>query len=273
MPRMTPKRLRRLAAAIALAALAPPWLVACAEGPDANAETTAQAADASAELSAEAAQASAEAVTAQELADRELELALALEPNIENGLSIYRACAQCHQPEAWGLPDGSYPQLAGQHKRVVIKQLADIRAGIRGNPEMLPWASPEKIGGAQAVADVAGYIDTLELSIAGGKGSGDDLERGAQRYAATCARCHGPEGEGDGELYIPRIQSQHYAYLVRQFQAIRDGRRGNANPEMQTHVQGITDEEARAILDYVSRLEPPDVFQAPPGWRNPDFLE
>ena len=209
--------------------------------------------------------------SAGDAAAQELALALTLEPDVENGLAIYRTCATCHQPEGWGLADGSYPQLAGQHKQVVIKQLADIRAGIRGNPEMLPWASPEKIGGAQGVADVAGYIDTLEMSVDGGKGPGTDLERGAELYAATCARCHGAEGEGDGARYVPRIQSQHYAYLLRQFQAIRDGKRGNADPEMTAHVKSLSDADARAILDYVSRLEPPEPFQAPPGWRNPDF--
>ncbi len=209
--------------------------------------------------------------TPASVADRELHEALGLEPDIANGLRIYRTCAECHQPEGWGLEDGSYPQLAGQHRKVVIKQLADIRAGVRGNPEMLPFASPERIGGAQGVADVAGYIDTLEINVDTGKGSGDDLERGEALYAANCARCHGGRGEGDGDRYIPRLQSQHYVYLLRQFQAIRDGKRGNANPEMVLHIQGISDTDAHAILDYVSRLEPLEMFQAPPGWSNPDF--
>jgi cytochrome c553 len=203
-------------------------------------------------------------------AARELEQALELEPDVANGLRIYRVCAECHRPEGWGTPDGAYPQLAGQHKRVIIKQLADIRAGLRGNPEMLPFASTARIGGAQAVADVAGYIDTLEISVATGKGPGDDLERGARLYATECARCHGPEGAGDGNRYIPRIQSQHYAYLVRQLSAIREGRRGNADPRMKLHISA-SDANTDAILDYVSRLQPPEELQAPPGWSNPDF--
>lgn len=206
-------------------------------------------------------------------AAREVQEALSLKPNIENGLRIYRSCAQCHQPEGWGTKDGAYPQLAGQHRTVVIKQLADIRAGNRDNPTMYPYASVERIGGPQAVADVAGYIDTLEMSVDTGKGTGSDLELGAALYAKNCARCHGPRGEGDAERYIPRIQSQHFAYLLRQFEWIRDGKRRNADPEMVAQIRDFSPRETRAVLDYVSRLEPPEELQAPPGWRNPDFMD
>ena len=174
-----------------------------------------------------------------EVAARELARALELEPDTANGLKVYRTCAVCHHPEGWGTPDGAYPQLAGQHRKVIIKQLADIRAGVRSNPEMHPLVSPRQIGGAQAVADVAGYIDTLEINVQNGKGPGTDLERGGRVYADTCASCHGKSAEGDGEQAIPRLQAQHYAYLLRQFQAIRDGRRGNADPGMVTHVKGV----------------------------------
>jgi hypothetical protein len=47
---------------------------------------------------------------------------------------------------------------------------------------MVPYSSVESIGGAQAVADVAGYIDTLEIRIDTGKGKGDDLEPGEHVY-------------------------------------------------------------------------------------------
>jgi cytochrome c553 len=206
-------------------------------------------------------------------ATREIERALQLAPDTENGLRIYRSCAECHQPEGWGLADGSIPQLAGQHRKVVIKQLADVRAGNCDNPSMYPFAAAGKIGGAQAVADVTGYIDTLEISVDNGKGPGDQLEWGQALYEANCARCHGLEGEGDNDRYMPRIQAQHYAYLVRQFEWIRDGKRHNADPEMMAQIRGFSAGEIRAVLDYVSRLESPEALQAPQGWRNPDFLD
>ena len=220
-----------------------------------------------------AAQAALSMKEVQAQAAREVEQALNLTPSIERGLEIYRSCARCHKPEGWGLPSGTVPQLAGQHRKVVIKQLADIRAGNRDNPLMIPYASAEAIGGAQAVADVAGYIDTLEISVGNGKGPGRDLELGERLYQEHCARCHGTTGEGDADNYAPRIQAQHYKYLVRQFRWIKDGKRRNANAEMVAQIQDFKEREFQAVLDYVSRLEPPAELQAPPGWHNPDFVD
>lgn len=208
----------------------------------------------------------------QARAAREVERALALAPDVAKGLEIYRGCAECHMPEGWGLSSGLVPQIAGQHRKVVIKQLADIRAGHRQNVLMAPYSSVESIGGPQAVADVAGYIDTLEMSVDTGKGSGTDLELGARLYKENCARCHGPTGEGNGDAFVPRIQAQHYEYLVRQFDSIQHGRRGNANAEMAAQIRDFDERQTQAVLDYVSRLEPPEDLQAPPGWHNPDFV-
>jgi cytochrome c553 len=207
----------------------------------------------------------------QAQAARELEGALALEPNIANGLEIYRECAACHTPEGWGLANGLVPQIAGQHRNVVIKQLADIRAGNRDAYLMLPYATAASIGGAQGVADVAGYIDTLEIKADNKKGPGTDLELGKQIYDENCASCHGANGEGDNDRFIPRIHAQPYKYLLRQFEWIRDGKRRNANPEMVKQIQGFEEQQTQAVLDYVSRLVPPEEFTAPEGWRNPDF--
>ena len=84
----------------------------------------------------------------------ERELAMTLTPDHENGIEVYEVCAGCHLTEGWGKPDGTFPQFAGQHKEVLIKQLADIRSKNRDNPTMYPFALPESIGDEQAMADV-----------------------------------------------------------------------------------------------------------------------
>lgn len=208
----------------------------------------------------------------QARARHQIEQALSLTPNIVRGLEIYRDCAACHMPEGWSLPHGGMPQIAGQHRNVIIKQLADIRVGNRDNALMAPYASAESIGGAQSIADVAGYIESLEINVGLGKGSGKDLEFGERHYREHCARCHGETGEGNIELFAPRIHAQNYNYLVRQFEWIRDGQRRNSHPEMLIQIQGFEDREIHAMLDYVSRLEPPAELQAPPDWKNPDFV-
>jgi cytochrome c553 len=203
----------------------------------------------------------------------EIEKALGVAPDVAHGLEIFRGCAQCHTPEGAGLASGLVPQIAGQHRTVVIKQLADIRGGNRETILMAPYATVEVIGGVQSVADVASYIETLEISTDVGKGPGNQFGLGERLYAANCARCHGANGEGDAEDFVPRIHAQHYDYLMRQFQRIRAGTRRNADPEMRAQVEGFSDKETSAVLDYVSRLEPPETLRAPRGWKNPDFAQ
>lgn len=197
--------------------------------------------------------------------------AMNLKPDVNNGRDVYEVCTACHMPEGWGLEDGTFPQLAGQHYKVIIKQLADIRAKNRDNPTMYPFALPSQIGGAQALADVAGYIQTLKMSPDNGKGDGKDLELGKKLYADNCTRCHGAGGEGDNEKFYPRIEAQHYKYLLRQFEWIKAGKRRNANPDMVKQIHDFTDRDTHAVLDYVSRLQPPADKIAPKGWKNKDF--
>lgn len=197
--------------------------------------------------------------------------ALNLTPDLKNGRDVYEVCSACHQMNGWGLPDGTFPQISGQHPKVAIKQLADIRALNRDNPTMYPFALPQEIGGAQSIADVAAYIAQLPMNPENGVGPGDDLAHGEQLYKDNCVRCHGETGEGDNEKFYPRVQGQHFNYLKRQYDWIKEGKRRNANPEMVKQIQGFTDKDTIAVLDYVSRLKPPKELVAEPGWENPDF--
>ncbi|MES9993860.1 MAG: c-type cytochrome [Candidatus Thiodiazotropha sp.] len=202
---------------------------------------------------------------------KEYEQALKLTPNLENGKKVYRICAVCHTPEGWGLESGAYPQVAGQLATVVIKQLADIRARNRDNPTMFPFTSPTLLGGAQEIADVAAYIAQLPMSPYNGIGPGNDLVWGEKVYKDNCTECHGELGEGDLEDHIPAIYGQHYRYLLRQFEWIKMERRRNADKKMVKQIHNFTHRDIRAVLDYVSRIKPPEEKLAKEGWRNPDF--
>lgn len=207
--------------------------------------------------------------------------AMHLTPNLENGMELYEVCAACHLTEGWGTKDGTFPQLAGQHKAVLIKQLADIRALNRDNPTMYPFAKTKAWGleepitpakAAQAIADVAGYITTIPMNPEPGLGDGTDLALGKKLYADNCVKCHGDNGEGKEDKFYPRIQGQHYTYMLRQFEWIRDGKRRNANPDMVEQIKNFSDKDMAAVIDFVSRQKPPKEDVAPSAdWLNPDF--
>ncbi len=205
-------------------------------------------------------------------ATKQIEAAIHLTPNIDRGREVYRLCAVCHMPEAWGTVDGYYPQIAGQHATVIIKQLADIEARNRDNPTMLPFALLENLQ-LQDFADVAAYLADLPMMTDNGLGPGTDLVHGKRLYDENCVECHGRDGEGIAKDFMPLLQGQHYNYLVRQFEWIRDGKRRNADAEMVEQIQRFTDRDISAIMDYTSRLPPPIEQLAEPGWQNPDFTD
>ena len=201
----------------------------------------------------------------------ELEKALALEPNLENGLEIYEVCAACHLPEGWGKKDGTYPQLAGQYKSMLIKQLLDFRAKNRDAPTMYPFALASAIGETQDLADVTAYVSKLPMNPENGVGAGDDLAHGEKLYKENCVKCHGEKGEGNAEKFYPRIQGQHYKYMLRQFKGILEGKRRNADPEMAKQIKTFSEKDMKAVIDYAARLKPPAEDLGKPGWTNPDF--
>lgn len=211
------------------------------------------------------------AASPAEIAQREYDEVMRLTPNVERGRQVYLTCAVCHLPEGWGSVDGSYPQIAGQLRTVIIKQLADFRAGNRVNPLMYPFSVPGILGGPQEIADVAAYVAQLPMSPHNGVGPGIALAEGEALYAERCQDCHGAAGEGDETEHVPAIAGQHFAYLMRQFNAIRTGARKNADSKMIETIGDLSPAQQLAVLDYTSRLRPPPEKQAADGWLNPDF--
>jgi len=178
--------------------------------------------------------------------------AVRLEPDLDRGRALYGVCSECHGSGGAGVPDGTIPQLAGQHRSVLIKQLIDIRSGLRSNPTLYPYVA--QLEGLQELADLAAWIETLPVPSDNGIGPGGGLERGRRLYERRCARCHGDRGEGSAEAIYPRLQGQHYRYLVRQMIDVADGRRGNANDEMVAALADFSAADVALVADSLSRL-------------------
>lgn len=182
--------------------------------------------------------------------------ALGLDGKVGEGERAYEVCSHCHLQSGGGRPDGSVPQLAGQHTSVLIKQMTDISEGRRENPIMYPFA--RTLVDPQQLADLAAYIETLPIPRENGKGPGTHLPLGQKLYERDCQACHMPNGEGNAQQFTPVLAGQHYEYLLRQMKDIAEGWRHNTHMAMAATISTYTPEQLVAVVDYISRLEWPE---------------
>lgn len=180
--------------------------------------------------------------------------ALRKTPDIERGKEAFRGCRGCHKQDAFGRVDGIYPRLTGQYASVIVKQLTDIRAGLRYNPKMEPFISPDAVS-VDEIADIAAYLSTLTTIKENGKGPGDQVRVGETLYTQKgCVKCHGSRGEGNGDKLYPALAAQHYSYLLREMELIRTMARGNSHPDMVAALRDLTTVDMEALADYLARL-------------------
>lgn len=187
-----------------------------------------------------------------------IKIELEFTPNIEQGKRNFRICARCHLPEAWGNEDGTYPQLAGQHVNVLMKQLLDIRSGKRNTPLMYPFVQQRTLGGYQEMSDVVAYISTLPMNPNHSKGpwppGSQRYQDGEKLYQQSCITCHGERGEGNNKLVFPRLQGQHYPYMYRQTLMIKKGLREVA-PVMKALIDQLDEQQLKNVVNYISYIK------------------
>jgi len=189
--------------------------------------------------------------------------ALKLVGDIDRGKRAYQPCAHCHLPTGQGQEDGAFPQIAGQHSTVLVKQLIDIRDGRRDNPVMFPFAA--QLTDPQELADIALYVSLLAHPEVRVHGPGTDLEAAARIYSRDCRACHGEHGQGNAREFYPVIAGQNYHYLLRQLRGVANGERRNLHPAMAVTVSRLDDAGLVALADYVSRMNWPDEKRPEPS--------
>lgn len=73
----------------------------------------------------------------------------------------------------------------------------------------------------------------------------------------TCNACHGPAGNKPLMPDYPRIAGQNAKYIEKQMQDIKSGARANGNSAAMKGVMHlVSDEDIKAIADYLSKLKP-----------------
>jgi cytochrome c553 len=188
-------------------------------------------------------------------AQKDFAQVLALKPDTAHGAELFVRCMSCHGQDGGGVVEGSTPRIAGQHYRVLVRQIIDFRRGKRWDFRMEGVAtSHEALPKLQDVADVAAHVSQMDRDGARGVGDGMNVERGAALYGQHCASCHGARAEGDDLKGIPRLSGQHAAYLARQIYDAVDGRRPELTRTHRKRFSPLAFEDVLGLTDYMARI-------------------
>jgi len=177
------------------------------------------------------------------------------------GADLTNTCVACHGQDG-NSSNSQWPNIAGQHAGYLYKQLKDLKAGEdRYNAQMAGIVSGLS---DQEMRDLAAYYAEQPHKVTGAGDDNQDLvERGRQIYMGgiqqkgvpACAACHGPEGRGNVAADYPVVSGQWPQYLRTQLEMFRSGERANdPNGMMRNAVDNLSDEEIRAVAEYMAGL-------------------
>ncbi len=196
--------------------------------------------------------------------------------NAAAGKSKAAACVACHG-EGGNSMVSTFPKLAGQNARYMLKQLKDIQCGAlsmadqkaqKCNGRSIPTMAGQldRFNDAD-LADIAAYY--AAQTISGGQASPDLAAKGEEIYraglrgkgVAACTACHSPTGKGNGPAGYPALGGQHADYIAAQLKAFRaaaDGLEGRSNDGetkiMRDVAYHMSDSEIAAVASYISGL-------------------
>lgn len=139
------------------------------------------------------------------------------------GKTKFATCTGCHAIPGYtnAYPTYHVPRLGGQHADYVVAALKAYQAGERQHPTM--HANAFSLD-EQDMQDIAAYLASFKPAaepypIRGNAAAG-------KTKSASCAACHGPDGNGNIPLY-PRLAGQHEDYLHKVLQDYQSGARKN----------------------------------------------
>lgn len=169
--------------------------------------------------------------------------------DVDAGAKLGAACAHCHGTDG-NSSSGAYPNIAGQNKEYIAKQIRLFKEGKRKNSQMSPMVG---ILSDENTRDLGEFYAAQGLKR-GSFQPDPKLAVEGKKIAEErqCATCHLPAYRGAGE--IPRLTRQKHTYLIKQLKDYRDGLRTSDEGVMSANVKGLTDEQIEALVHYISTL-------------------
>ena len=182
----------------------------------------------------------------------------ALGADAARGESLTETCTACHGEDGNSIA-GSFPSIAGQGERYLVKQLRDIKSGERSAPLMAGQLDSFE---DQDLIDMAAYYSSQTPK--GGAAKADLVELGETIYRAgisrkgiaACSSCHGPDGSGNDSALFPALSGQWPEYTVAQLKAFRGKQRENDGDAqmMRSITMDMSDVEMEAVASFLYGL-------------------
>lgn len=160
-----------------------------------------------------------------------------------NGEKLSQTCLGCHG--APGLRNASpvfhVPMIGGQHPEYIVSALQAYKSKQRSHPTMQAQAASLS---DQDMQDIAAYFNGLTGNTRAGHSS---RAAAGKEKSATCAACHGIDGNGENVTY-PILAGQYASYLEVALKDYRSGLRQNGI--MSGFASSLTIEDIRDLAAY-----------------------
>jgi len=168
------------------------------------------------------------------------------------------SCLTCHGEAGNNpIPGMMAPKLAGLNAVYITKQLNDFKSGRRVFDAMNTIAKGLSSADIKAAADYFSEQtrtpdEVTEKHFA--KEGEMIFKHGiAGQAVPACANCH--NDGGTGTFRYPRIAGQKADYVVNQLTHLKSGERSNDFGQMSRVARRLTDEQMKAVAEYLSGLD------------------
>lgn len=167
-------------------------------------------------------------------------------------------CGACHGADGNSMAP-SFPKLAGQGERYLLKQLHDIKGGAR---VVVPMTGMLTAMSEQDLEDIAAYFSAQNMSVGAADPAlvarGEELFRGGklEQGMPACTGCHSPNGAGNDAAGFPQLGGQHADYIALQLTNFREGERTNDGDTkiMRSIAEKLSNKDIAALSSYIQGL-------------------
>jgi cytochrome c553 len=170
--------------------------------------------------------------------------------DVEAGRAKAAACVACHGASG-NSTQPQFPILAGQTARYIYLQLKDFKEGRRVEPTMKPFVDALS---RQDMFDIAAFFAAQKPLAVKFAVDPAKAARGKTKSDETlCTMCH--LGGFKGQNEIPRVAGQHHAYVVKQMNDFKTGKRTNDAGNMASVAKTLSDQDIDDLAHYLATLD------------------